>query len=230
MSGRDLSLLGFGLESVHESLGQTDKACVHFPIPRRFLNYFISLIEGFKLEHAEVRNALDVYTQISIASRRSPKRLDYAPLFYAAVRLSVFWRRRRDILTQHHDFVQQVLGSCNLTTQAIVDAECEILSLLACDVWSRSHNPCEIIDLLVPRGSMQIVNELAHDVCMISSTNSFGSSYTSLQIGAACVVTAVLVATKSRDSSGVSCRIVRCQDSNTIEKLSNLMLLSILSN
>lgn len=231
MSGRDPSLVGFNTDSVRECLKQTQEASAHFTIPRLLLNYLIGLVEGFKLEPTEFCNALAVYNHIALGLRNS-SRLNPASLFYAAVRVSVFWRRRRDILTHHHDIVQKVLASFDLTTQSIVDAECEVLSALACNVWPRCHNPSEIIDLLIPRCKMFVVTDLAHDLCMIAcaSENYFWSKHTCLEIGASCVVAASLLATKSGDPGNISRRIIQWPDLHTIDELSNLMLLTILSN
>jgi hypothetical protein len=142
------------------------------------MNTALSLVEGFKLDRVELFNALDIF--IRLADEMSHERL--LALFYAAIRISVFYRRRRDVLSLQRESVRKNIDRLS----DILDAESHIMSALGCHVWRSSHNLLEVtlavLQTITQRcfqlNVKQAVTDLTGDVCTVMHAWPGLSSYT----------------------------------------------------
>lgn len=92
--------------------------------------------------------------------------------FLASLRLSVFWRRRRDILNQNFEEVVRILELCLCTEEDLLFAEKCILQHTGCLVWVGNTNIVEavyvILGILSVKGEpLSYLKNTSVDICYI---------------------------------------------------------------
>ncbi len=143
MSGRDSYLIGFTSPRLSaERFEKRSLRKLSNQTPKDDLNSLLDIAACFKIELSELCNALDLW---SFVSDHESHCISSAATFLAALRLSVFWRRRRDILSQGFEVVSRILSSQNLSITSVMEGESELLSRLACNVWDGLGNSTEAI-------------------------------------------------------------------------------------
>ena len=257
MSGRDPSgLHGFGMEAI-DMYYFTDSPKTYRPITKETMNLCLDLCSLFRLDRIEFFNAISIVSTLSSKTRLS-RPLPLQVAFFAALRLSVFWRRRRDILGQNYYEVLRILQSLNCAAESVLDAESEILSARGCQIWDSKENLVEIVYMILERlelrnGTRIEVKALAVDICYLillrnfiphGSVEGYTVWYVNMTVarhtrfpseralGAVCIAIAVLC--KARDLSPIVERLVKRLNQDTlkparIEKLSTYLLQSIVT-
>ena len=125
------------------------------------MNYFLSIVSKFKIEAIEFFNAVNL-AEDCINAKES---VHPGVLFLACIRLSVFWRRRRDILTQHLSDVNDQLGRMNASRALVVETEAEVLTIVSWNVWDSQRNLLEVVILIIDTSiSEQSIRDVVESV------------------------------------------------------------------
>jgi len=179
MSGREESLIGFQLSHFRDFYSSDSEKYVSLSINAKVLNRLLNISGRFRLDRIEIFNALSIFNRF-FCSYKAPSRFPHTVIFLTAVRLSVFWRRRRDILAQNFPYVSMCLQGLNVGASAISEAECEILSLSGCHIWDSGQNVAEVVYSVLGslefRGKTDIIKNIAIDICLLISILEIGSA------------------------------------------------------
>lgn len=203
-------MLGFGDDSVLSHFESSRQTSLESSIRSETLNYFLSISSGFRIDRIEFYNAMDLWNRcVASGSTFRPS----AALFFACLRLSVFWRRRKDILTHNKDSVVNTLQVVNAPIERIQEAESEVLSRLGCHVWDSDANVVEVVYITLDRVQCNEVNvvkdigvDIAHILTVSPGTSEFSTWYVIVspfhsridrERGVACVLVAMAVLTQS---------------------------------
>jgi hypothetical protein len=147
MSGRDPNLKGFGLNVLKLSNNRNYFKNFNF-------NFFFHYIQILRIEEIEFYNSLILFNELD--------QIDKTNLtFLACVRLTVFWRRRRDVLSTTIPVVSHLLNGLGVTTPMLIEAEMEVLTATCCSIWRSDLNEFLIIfNILINFRNHQIIQEI----------------------------------------------------------------------
>lgn len=201
MSGRDRCLRGFDNALIANWYGKAERVKLEPCVTPEFMNMLLNLVVGFRIENLEFFNALDILRRL-----RESTNGNIEALFYAAIRVSVFWRRRKDVLSSNAQEVRLRVRTVN----AIMEAEADIMAELGCHVWRSRCNPVERCDFLVRKllqielssEHMRNILDVASDACFLLMCSPMPPrSFEDL----ACMATilSIWICTKERDSSKI---------------------------
>ena len=200
-------------------------------VDRETLNYLIHLGNKFQIDTIEFFNAVAVFSSIDQEERTPP-----AVVFLAALRLSVFSRRRRDILQQNQEDVQQILLSSNCRVDSVTVAESTILSNLGCCIWDSRTNLIEAIHVNLERMNvspdyMGILRNTAVDVAYIMLDSPLMSKIgvlplTTWEGGIICIITALCILEHSSDAYTI-CKKSCLGDIEVTERVHELIQLLV---
>jgi hypothetical protein len=144
MSGRNPHFSGFDDEKIEGKIHAN--SLVVRGLDKCILNKLISIGNLFQIERIEFFNAIYIYFSVNECAGLRQK-FPSALVFLAALRLSVFSRRRRDILHQNQENVHQIMLSSNVQIECISRVESHILSQVGCCIWDNRANIVEAIYL-----------------------------------------------------------------------------------
>jgi hypothetical protein len=204
MSGRDHTLNGFTVTHV-DQFYYAKNVCEARPLlDRNRMNVFLSLITGMKVEKVEFFNALDMMHRIQNHTGLLDHQYPLEALFLAAVRVSVFWRRRRDVLSMDNVNVRKLLEAVNSGTEYILEAEGDIMANLGCHVWRSRCNPIELCHIILANSLPQKINEeyrvslldVATESCFLLEC-SLSKPRSSLDIAALAAIASVVICTQT---------------------------------
>ena len=173
MSGRDKILQGFGEDSISLFYDSVAHPGMQTPISKSLLNYFLNIASGFRIDRIEFWNAVDLYAR---SVQNSANKIACSAVFFACLRLSVFWRRRKDILSQNKDILISCLGAVRASIQSVQEAESEVLSSVGCHIWDGISNVVEAIYITLIRAGVREVNvvkDITVDICHLMSVSLF---------------------------------------------------------
>lgn len=160
MSGRDPHLVGFG--KLNASNTYASNPAPLWRSHRSTMNQFLSVCISFRLDRIEFVNAIHLYERCAIALESLPMIAG----FLASLRLSVFWRRRRDILNQNLEEVVRILEICLCTEEDLLVAEKCILQHTGCLVWIGNTNIVEAVYVIL--GILSVKGE---PLCYLKNTS-----------------------------------------------------------
>lgn len=194
MSGREQDLCGFKRSDVTEFYSVSSPEYPYLTFNTRLLNRFIHIASQFRIDRIEVFNALGLF-DCFLRSNENCMRFPCAVLFFALIRLSVFWRRRRDILAQNNPFVLRYIELLSVPSSVICEAECDILANVGCHVWDAQLNLAEVVYCVMDRfktpENHDVVKNVAIDVCFIilsCDVRNFAGNSTSVWYDAPCML------------------------------------------
>ena len=177
MSARDPELSGFDRQSI-SAVYQWQALKAEPPIlSRSVVSMLLDLTTSMKIETIEFFNAIDILVRTSTVCSR-----DMVPLFFAAIRLSVFWRRRKDLLSMSRSDIVRSLAARDLQVSDVMEAESDILSCLGCHVWRSYANVLEVVLFVVdtvfghaaPKEGLRQLNNVCVDLgTVLSSSDVF---------------------------------------------------------
>lgn len=204
MSGRDPSLTGFGDHLTSQWYHGIDKHEQKYALSRDLINCFLSLCVGMKIDRVEFFNSVDIIERVKQSCGLEDIDHTIEPLFFAAVRLSVFWRRRRDVLSMQNLQVRKSLEAVNCGTASILEAEGDILAALGCHVWRSRCNAVELCHSILIKAFCRQVNEedmrnlidVAADTCFILLCEPKSSTKTFLEMAYVASIVSVVVCTQ----------------------------------
>ena len=161
MSGRELLLTGFASREVHCFYSIESTAYSNQNVSTSLLNRFLHIASQFRVDRIEIFNALGLFS--TFLNRSVPKSI----IFLATLRLSVFWRRRRDIMVHNNSFVLECFEKLAVPPTIIQEVECEVLSGLGCHIWDSRRNLAEavycVLDSMKTCAKIDVLKDLAID-------------------------------------------------------------------
>lgn len=173
MSARDQELAGFETKLIASMYGNQTKKVFPPRLSRSTISVLLDLASSMKIEPIELFNAIDIIARMSA----DPQKRDISPLFYAAIRLSVFWRRRKDVLSVNRNAIMQDLTGRGIQVSEIMEAESDILAFLGCHICRSYCNVLEVtmfcLNTVITDSSLKDekkkVLDVAVDLCTITS-------------------------------------------------------------